>query len=374
MQRSPKSLDGLLKEANVPGASVAVVQDKIIISQEAGIVDIRTSQKISPDTVFEAASLSKSVFAYIVLKLIEGGLLSKPGESAESGLDTPLYEIAEFGPPHLRMHPNYKLLTARMILSHQAGLPNWFQPNEPENFQSDAGNAFHYSGVAYCFLNEVIEKKLGKSLHEISQGMFKRLGMMHSSFVAHEEESPERINKAVGHDINKQPDLREHFPRTQRPNPAASMFTTADEFAKFLIACANDPFIKKYMFEPQISMLRDQKGIDQKVPLKALSSLQWGLGVGLQKSDDGRLIAFHWGDVETSRSFFAIDVQAGMSIVCFTNSANGPAIFRQLAEPIVGDLGPVCLWLSIREKLNIKSTVKEFDASLAPAGLNPRLP
>jgi CubicO group peptidase (beta-lactamase class C family) len=67
-------------------------------------------------------------------------------------LDKPLYEYGDFGPPPMRGHENYKKLTARMILSHQAGLPNEFNPPTiPFDYVSPAGEKFDYSGEAYRF-------------------------------------------------------------------------------------------------------------------------------------------------------------------------------------------------------------------------------
>ncbi len=356
----------------IPGTSIAIMKGESNAPElyQAGVIDVTNPQPVTKETVFEAASLSKPVFAYIVLKQIEKGLLSRPRESPESGLDRPLHEICDFGPPRMRTDPNYKLLTARMLLSHQAGLPNKFGSADNEKYVSKAGTQFDYSGEAYRFLNDVIEHVTGKKLHELSQEIFNsnELGMKNSSFIPHPEGSQQRTLRAMGHDSNNNKDEKEHFPRQFPPHPAASLMTTAEDYSKFMHACLKDPFIRKHLFEEQINLTEnDKKAIAADVPTPALNCLAWRMGIGLQKTDKGT-IAFHWGDNNTFRSFFAIHldknniVQNDRAVVCLTNSANGPSIFKQVAEPVVGDLSPALTWLKLREKLPIE--LKESKKSI----------
>jgi CubicO group peptidase (beta-lactamase class C family) len=138
--KSPTSSLEILQEKNhIPGIATAIISNQgKVMTQSVGVTN---------STVFEAASLSKPVFAYIVLKLAQDGKIN---------LDIPLYKYGHFGPPELRTHENYEKLTARTILSHQAALPN--ESSSPE-FISDVkvGEKFHYSGIAYQFLGEVVQ-------------------------------------------------------------------------------------------------------------------------------------------------------------------------------------------------------------------------
>ncbi|CEG57864.1 serine hydrolase domain-containing protein [Legionella fallonii] len=149
-------LETLIEQAKIPGISIATASPGgKIATHTAGVINNNTPQQpVTETTIFEAASLSKPVFAYIVLKMAERG---------ELDLDIPLYDqIGDFGPPEkkIRNHDNYKKLTAGMILSHQAGLPNEFERSKPETFDfvTEVGKQFNYSGEAYCFLQEVVEK------------------------------------------------------------------------------------------------------------------------------------------------------------------------------------------------------------------------
>lgn len=368
----PLSLEQLIGKNHIPGLSMASISPNgEIVSQSAGVTNQNTAepQSINNNTMFAAASLTKPVFAYIVLKMIERGEFSRPGETPLSGLDRPLYEICDFGPPHLRTDPNYKLLTARNILSHQAGLPNWFKPSETEAYAATAETRFDYSGLAYCFLNEVVEHVAEKPLHELSQAVFDDLKMNHTRFVPYPEGSAEEKNRAIGHTTDGTALPPPTGPSSQPilANPAASLGTTGEDYAKFLNACLHDEFIRTHMFAPQTSLAgKDHKAIDANVSPKTLQQMNWGLGIGLQTAANGDTIAFHWGDNEIYRAFTAINLQTNKAAVCFTNSANGPAIFRQLVEPVVGDIQGISEWLSSRENLNIQLITDSTETRVDP--------
>lgn len=81
-----KVIPQLMKKAEVPGLSIAVIIDgKIIWSRGFGIKNTKTREPVNDDTIFEAASLTKPFFAYAVMKLVEKG---------ELDLDTPLIKYA----------------------------------------------------------------------------------------------------------------------------------------------------------------------------------------------------------------------------------------------------------------------------------------
>lgn len=146
------------------------------ITSITGHYHANPSIPVTTETVFGAASLSKPLFAYIVLKMIASGAFSRADEPPESGLDRPLHELCDFGPPELRENPDYKLLTARTILSHQSGLPLLKYNIKP-------GKEYGYSGVPYFYLQEVIETLSNSTLETLAQKLvFKPLKMENSHF------------------------------------------------------------------------------------------------------------------------------------------------------------------------------------------------
>jgi CubicO group peptidase (beta-lactamase class C family) len=77
-----REIEELMTKAQVPGLSIALVSEGALVWRRGfGIKDIRSKAPVDDNTVFEAASTSKPLFAYVVMKLCERGVLN---------LDTPL--------------------------------------------------------------------------------------------------------------------------------------------------------------------------------------------------------------------------------------------------------------------------------------------
>lgn len=148
----------------VPGLSIAVINDgDIVYSAELGVKNLATREPVDRHTLFEAASLSKPVFAHFTLLLAGRGVLN---------IDTPIYRYymdkeVDFS------DERYKLLTARMVLNHASGWPNWRQsPQDRLIFGFKPGTRLGYSGEGtiiclrstssdtFVFLRDILETGL----------------------------------------------------------------------------------------------------------------------------------------------------------------------------------------------------------------------
>src|SRR5262249_11610099 len=148
----------LMEEAKVPGLSIAIIQDaKVIWRQAFGGKDTRTKEPVDPDTLFEICSGSKPLFAYVVMKLCEKGVMD---------LDTPLtkYTPERF----LKGDPRLDLITARHVLTHTSGFQNWRSADDPLRIQFTPGERFSYSGEAHSYLQSVVTHLKGHVDREVS--------------------------------------------------------------------------------------------------------------------------------------------------------------------------------------------------------------
>lgn len=143
------ALSALLEAYDVAGAAIvelAGCEPGPVVS--AGYADLDTSERVAPETVFEAASLSKPVFAYLVLTLADEGLID---------LDQPLAAFLDY--PRISDQQAYGAMTPRMILTHRTGMPNWVDEATPFNKRTapitllaEPGEAYTYSGrLSSCF-------------------------------------------------------------------------------------------------------------------------------------------------------------------------------------------------------------------------------
>ena len=130
-----KTISHLMKAGDVPGLSIAVLEKgRVVWHRGFGVMNAEIKTAVDDNTVFEAASLSKPVFAYAVLKLADSGKLD---------LDKPLVNYLPY--KDVENHERLNLITARRVLSHSTGFPNW-RGGQPLKIHFTPGERFSYSG------------------------------------------------------------------------------------------------------------------------------------------------------------------------------------------------------------------------------------
>ena len=313
----------LMDEALVPGVQIALIENGHIRVQSFGVADVQSGRRVTENTVFEAASIGKPVFAYAVLKLASEGRI---------GLDTP---IGTYLPD---LQDGLEKLTARQLLSHTSGLP----ADGRSGLSPSREPRFSYSGEGISLMQQVVEQITGQPLQEyMSAAVFAPLGMASSSFVWRDEYAG---RKAFGHTFTGASAARN---RITKAKAAASLETTAGDYARFLVAAVQGrglkPAIARQFLQPQ-ARLEEGCVVCIGKPQGKPSNLHWGLGIGLQRAG-GRDYAWHWGDNNTMQSYAAIETGARRGVVVLTNSANGHSIARQIASNVLGFDAPGYAWV-----------------------------
>lgn len=276
----------------------------------SGVSNLTSSRPVTPETVFEAASLSKPVFAACALRLAEAGQLD---------LDR---SIAAFLPPDLlAADPRAEKITPRLVLRHASGLPNWFRRGEPRGLLFPPGQRFSYSGQGYDYLQAALDSLTGQGLNALARRLvFQPLGMTSSAYTWQAHYAAET---AQGHDPEGRP-LRKKHPR--RPSAGSSLHASLADFAAFIQAL----FLEKTVLTPGMlgEMLAPQTPID--------TASAWGLGIGLKRVD-GDWLAWQWGDNTGFKHVLAVSPARGQALVVFTNGELGWQVWdyalRQAFDP-----------------------------------------
>lgn len=317
----------LLEKADIPGISVAVIdQGKIQYLGALGVRSADSKLPVSENTIFSAASLSKPVFAYAVLKFADAGKFD---------LDKPLYEYFPY--EDLQHDERYKKITARMILSHTSGLPNWRDGKLELNF--DPGARYSYSGEGYVFLQKVIEKVTEKPLDEwMQEQVFQPLGMTRSSYVWQE---PFEDDYALPHDEDLS---TRQFNKYENGNTAYSLLTTAKDYGRFLLEILQMQPAKKSSFS---QMLQPRLYVTEKWAQDSPTrkDIAWGLGWGLEYNANGQYF-WQWGDNGTFKAFVIGNKATGKGLVYFTNGSNGLSITAEVLQKVFGDTHTIFNWLN----------------------------
>lgn len=327
---SKERIKDIISQARIPLIQIAYTNGKQILNYEISSNDSIKS-RTDYSTVFQAASLSKPVFAYIVMKMVQNG---------EINLDEPLVNYTDDGRFVNREYASK--LTARIVLSHKSGLPNWAaSPSSSEwpesriNFKFKPDSAFSYSGEAFAFLQRAVENIKGKGLEEIAtEEVFKPLGMNSTSYLWLEKYDTLAASGYTREGVNRGPGK---FPRA---NSAYTLRTTASDYMKFLVALSDGKGIGKRMrsevFSPVVNAVRYPER-----PRECDNNIFWGLGLGVERNKELGDLAFHWGDNGNFKALFVIVPRSKghqkRILVYFTNSAAGHDIINKIAGHFLGN-------------------------------------
>ena len=310
----------LMDSGGVTGLAIAITTDSgLVWSRGFGVRNMETQEPVTATSVFEAASLSKPVFAYAVLQLVDQGVLD---------LETPIADYFEYDA--ITHDERYRLITPRMVLTHSPGFPNWRPRGGQLTIDREPGTEFSYSGEGFVYLQLAVMSLTGEPLDQlVDRLVFEPLGMTSSSYLW-QERFEDAIAMPHGSDGEV---LRKNRPSRGRGNAAASLHTTAPDFARFVMAVMNGTRLSDSM---ATAMLTSQIGVD--------SSLTWGLGIGLEDGDLGRAF-WHWGDNTGYKAYTIAYPEHGIGVVWFTNSENGQSILESMLATTVGGQHAAVRWL-----------------------------
>ena len=367
-------LPRLMDEAFVPGVSMAVVEDgRVVWKRHFGVANNETGDPITDDSVFEAASMSKPVFAYLVLQLADAGLID---------LNRPLVEY--YRPDFVSDHPFVELITAKDVLRHTTGLPNWRQPDVSELTPSfKPGTDYSYSGQGYVWLQLVVRRTTGMSLDQLAQTkLFGPTGMQHSSFVWGKERQENQVwghvsegDRAGGLGFqfrreffglmltiaerngeplptwNREDELRAHIEMRKMPelhpaiasaglrsfrtemnllhNAAAGLGTTAEDYARFMILMMDRHRHRSW----ELSDAARRSMIDRQ-SMHTPGVTDQAFGWRAEDTPQGRII-FHGGNNgDVFKCFSVMHPANGLGIVILTNSGGGDKLYKHIVERV----------------------------------------
>jgi CubicO group peptidase (beta-lactamase class C family) len=339
------NIQSLMKAGNVQGLAIAVFNNnEPVYKKTFGYKRIDTKEPIKTNTNIYGASLSKAVFAVLVMKLVEEGVidLDKP---LQDYLPKPIYEYTSSKKWHdnysdLKGDSLYRKITARMCLDHTSGFPNWrwFEQDQKLRVNFTPGSKYNYSGEGLVYLQVVLEYMLGKSVEELmKEKIFTPLGMRRSSYTwqtAFEEDY------CVGH---KATGALYEKDKDNEARSASTLETTLDDYTLFTKAVLKNSVLKatttKEMFTPQIRL----RSVQQFGPLSLVDStandgikLSYGLGWGLLQSPYGTG-AFKEGHGDGFQHYSVLFPKQGKGIIIMSNSDNAESIFKELLETAIGD-------------------------------------
>jgi CubicO group peptidase (beta-lactamase class C family) len=310
----------LLKARLIAGAGVAVIRGYHVIwtgyygEQGPGVPASRS-------TLFNTASVAKSITAETVLRLVAQGKV---------GLDEPIAKY--YVEPDLAGDARYGKLTPRLILKHQSGLLNWSYNYKDGKlaFVTEPGTRFGYSGAAFDILAKFLEKKLNADFETLVRStVFDPIGMTSVSMSRRAS-----IDARVTTPMNSAGAYEAPYTTTQRDwhhgswSAASDLFVSIDDYAKFFISVMRGegmtPSLTKERWRMQSSVAGAAEW--QCVPTPSLTCPDpYGFGLGYLVFDYGatRLIWASGNDSGENALAYFTSSAPGDAVIVFVNGGNG---------------------------------------------------
>jgi CubicO group peptidase (beta-lactamase class C family) len=304
------------------------------------------------------ASLTKTVFAYTVMQLVDQGKLNLD-VPIRNDLDSPLPTYGpdpvfpdKHGPyKDLANDSRWEKITPRMCLTHSTGFNNfWFiEPDQKLRIHFEPGTRYSYSGEGMILLQFVIEhgrkaQGLGLDLGDLTNANFERLRMKRTSLVWRNDFA---ANLADGWNDQGQP--QEHDQRS-KVRVAGSMDTTISDLSKFVAALVRGDGLsvasRAEMTKPQLHITTAHQFpvFGPNLPVsEQRNDLYAGLGVVVFNGPEGH--GFYKGghDGRTANTMVCLE-RSERCVLILSNDVRSEAGFAELVRFILGDTGVPYDW------------------------------
>jgi len=303
---------------NIPGVSLALIKDgKLVYYKTYGVKNTFTKEPVDSNTLFEAASVTKPVFSFAVQRLAERGVID---------LDKPLYLYLPY--PDIAYDDRYKLMTARHVLTHRTGFPNWryMNPDGKLDLKFTPGTGYGYSGEGFEYLKMVVQQITGKKVEQVLQEeVIQPIGLWHTFFSRNDSL---RRMVANGH-FDGLPNYDE---LPESPGMAYSMHTEAKIFTRFMLYLLEQKGLSAKTYDEMFSKHSDYNiGPNDEKPK---FPVYMGESLEIRETPLGKSFG-HGGNNGDFKCTFRVYKDLKMGYVLFTNSNTSDQLLQHIGEFLV---------------------------------------
>jgi CubicO group peptidase (beta-lactamase class C family) len=336
INQSPWTLEERMKHYRVQGVSVAVIHDfEVDWAKGYGVRNAKTGDPVTEETLFQVASVTKTLTAAVALRLVQDGVLD---------LDRNVNEYLKSWKVPDNEFTRKEKVTLRRLLSHSAGLsvhgfrgyaegepvPSILEVldgkppanNDPVRVEAEPGSGYSYSGGGYTLLQLLIEEVTGRRLSDVAQDfIFDPLKMRQSSIGLPRSESSLSLI-ALAH-MKDGTSKRAHV-FLEDGSGCCEMWTTPTDLGRFAIAL-------------QLAS-RGEKGLIlspdmAKAMMTPTNSDNMGLGFGLRRFGPAVYFSHSGGNVGFS-SWLIAHTEAGYGVVVTTNTSGATSIALEIIRSV----------------------------------------
>jgi CubicO group peptidase (beta-lactamase class C family) len=324
-----------MQHHNVQGVSIAVVKNgQLAWAKGYGVANTSNGHKVTAQTLFQAASVSKPLSALAALKLYEAG-------EVKLDIDANRY-LKAWTIPHKESFDEQKM-TIRRLLNHTAGISVHGFPGykQGDYFPSDIevlngrgnsgailvdvqpGSQWRYSGGGYTIIEKIVEDVSGLSFERYMwQHIFQPMGMDSSTY---EQPLPTRFHSMASAGYDGSGQMVDGQWHNYPEQAAAGLWTTPSDLAKYCIE----------MFATlagESSTVIGQKTIAM---MLTADKNDWGLGPVVTRQGD-ELVFWHRGRNKGFTSSLVAFAHSGDAVIIMTNGDWGGDLIGEISESILG--------------------------------------
>ena len=314
-QVADSTITRLMQERHIPALGLAFINNgKVVQSKVYG--ELKTGVPAPDNTVFNVASITKTVTTMVTLRLVNSG---------KWDLDEPICHY--WTDPDVAADPRSKRLITRHILTHQTGFPNWrwMTPSKKLAFEFEPGLKFQYSGEGMEYLRHALEKKFHRSLEQLADSLIFGPLHMNDTHLIWNEAMLDHF--AVAHN-EKGEALK--IEKNSEPSAADQMKTTVADYSKFMIWVMNGAGLSEPLYQ---QMTSPQSKIGENKFM--------GLGWAVYPDLGGEFGLSHSGIDPGVNTIVFVLPQSKRALLIFTNSDNGPQLYSDLVKDFLKKQGDV---------------------------------
>ncbi|GMN06123.1 hypothetical protein MTsPCn5_15120 [Croceitalea sp. MTPC5] len=300
-------------EYNVPAVAVGLIEDgQVKMAKVYG--EHQKGSKASVNTIFNVASIAKTVVAMTTLKLIDNG---------QWDLDEPLHNY--WVDPDVINDSLSLQLTTRHILNHTTGFKNWrrMYSDQKLSFDFKPGTRYQYSGEGFEYLSAALEKRFDiKWTKLVDSLVFKPMDMKDATFTWLKDVDTLRFahwydGNGIQHDV---------YYKTHWVSAADDLLVTINDLSNFGIEVMKGNFISQDLFNQMVTP-----------QIKIHNNADYGLGWTIIKDlPNGEYAINHDGGDAGVATTMVLLPNSKNGIIVLTNGDNGSIICKKVIKEVIG--------------------------------------
>lgn len=344
----PALLKRGIRRYNVPGAALAIHRRGRLYETAAGVLNLETRVRATPDSVFQIGSITKIFTTSLIMQLVDEGKLD---------LDTP---VREYLPGFTAADREAaRTVTPRHFLTHTSGIEGDFFVNSGRGDDNIArlqdmgtllpslfppGERLAYCNYGFAMLGRLIEVLTGMTWDQaMRRRLFRPLGMTHALTLP---EETLRFRAAIGH----VPNPKKRGEQMLSPMPWLSLGQKAAGATPAMSAADLLKFAVMHIYKGEAadgtrvlsrSAVRQMQQAQFKLPKHFSGGLDaWGLGWMLMRWSGKRIVG-HDGGTVGQYSFLRVVPEDDLAIALLTNGGDARGIYDEIFGELLKGLARI---------------------------------